>query len=290
MTGETIAHYRILEPLGGGGMGVVYKAEDLKLGRGVAMKFLPEELADEPKALERFEREARAASALDHPNICSIYEFGEHEGQPFIVMQLLEGQTLRERIEVQSQHGKPLPTNELLDLAIQITRGLEVAHLKAIIHRDIKPANIFITNRGEAKILDFGVAKLVQCGGQPHASANLESHNNAMLPDAVASCLSRLTLTAVNLGTAGYMSPEQIRGEKLDPRSDLFSFGLVLYEMATGRRAFSGNTAHGLREAILGQPSIPARELNPGLPTKLEKIIDRATQKDRAVRYQTAAE
>ena len=288
LTGKKVSHYRVLEILGGGGMGVVYRAEDLKLGRQVAVKFLPEELGNDPKAVERFEREARAASALDHPNICSIYEFGEHEDQPFIVMQLLEGQTLRERIGVESHSRKPLPANELLDFAIQITRGLEAAHQKGIIHRDIKPANIFITNRGEAKILDFGVAKLVQ-GGRPY-STGPALHDRDMPTDAAASSLFDLTLTGTNLGTAGYMSPEQILGEKLDTRSDLFSFGLVLYEMATGERAFSGDPGLGLRENILKQTATPVRELSPGIPAKLEKIIGRAVEKDRTARYQTAAE
>jgi len=289
LTGRKVSHYRLLEVLGGGGMGVVYRAEDLKLGRQVALKFLPEELGNDEKAVERFEREARAASALDHPNICSIYEFGEYEGQPFIVMPLLEGQTLRERIGAESPQGKPLPASELLDLAIQITRGLEAAHQKGIIHRDIKPANIFITNRSEAKILDFGVAKFLQAGGQAHAFASPESHN-AALPDTASSSLLTLTGTGADLGTAGYMSPEQIRGETVDARSDLFSFGLVLYEMATGQRAFSGDTAHGLREDILRQASTPTRELNPEVPAKLEKIINRAVEKDREARYQTAEE
>ena len=289
LIGKRVSHYRVLEILGGGGMGVVYKAEDLKLGRQVALKFLPEELGNDAKAVERFEREARAASAIDHPNICSIYEFGEHEGQPFIVMQLLEGQTLRERIGSESQQGRPLPTNEMLDLAIQITRGLEAAHRKGIIHRDIKPANIFITHRSEAKILDFGVAKLLQGGVQPHASASPESHN-AALPDTASSSLLTLTRTGADLGTAGYMSPEQILGETVDARSDLFSFGLVLYEMATGKRAFSGDSVHGLREDILRQQSAPTRELNPEVPAMLAKIIDKAVEKDREARYQTAAE
>jgi serine/threonine protein kinase len=287
LIGKKVSHYRVLEILGGGGMGVVYRAEDLKLGRLVALKFLPEELGNDPKAVERFEREARAASALDHPNICSIYEFGEHEGQPFIVMQLLEGQTLRERIGVDSQREKPLPTNELLDLATQIARGLEAAHQKGIIHRDIKPANVFITNRGEAKILDFGVAKLVQESGEPHTSA--DSHDNAVLPNGPAPLLT-LTLTGANLGTANYMSPEQIRGEKLDTRSDLFSFGLVLQEMATGQHPFAGETAELVRFAILNRPVHPARKLNPELPSKVEEVIAKALQKDRNLRYQHASE
>jgi len=289
LIGKRVSHYRVLEILGGGGMGVVYRAEDLKLGRLVALKFLPEELGNDPKTVERFEREARAASALDHPNVCSIYEFGDHEGKPFIVMQLLEGQTLRERIAIESQHGKPLPTSELLDLAIQITSGLEAAHQKGIIHRDIKPTNIFITNRGEAKILDFGVAKLVKESGEPHTSANPDSPNTAILPDAASSLLT-LTQTGLNLGTASYMSPEQIQGEKLDTRSDLFSFGLVLQEMATGQHPFAGETAEMVRVAILQRPVQPARQLNPELPSKVEEVIAKALQKDRNLRYQHASE
>ncbi len=287
--GKKVSHYRVLEVLGGGGMGVIYKAEDLKLGRRVALKFLPEEVASEPSALERFEREARAASALNHPNICAIYEFGEHEGQPFIAMELLEGQTLRERIGAQPpQPGKPLATNALLDFAIQITRGLEVAHQKGIIHRDIKPANIFITNRGEAKILDFGVAKLVHGDGHPGGSAHSESPDDA-LPFDPSSPLN-LTRTGTTVGTASYMSPEQIRSEKLDARTDLFSFGLVLHEMATGQQAFAGDTAVVIREAILHRSVRPAQQLNPELPTKIEEVLAGALQKDREARYQTASE
>jgi len=289
LIGKKVSHYRVLEILGGGGMGVIYKAEDLKLGRRVALKFLPQEVASEPAALERFEREARAASALDHPNICAIHEFGEHEGQPFIVMQLLEGQTLRERIGAEPpQPGQALRADELLDFAIQITRGLEAAHQKGIIHRDIKPANIFTTTRGEAKILDFGVAKLVHGDGQFGAPAHPESPDEA-LPFDSSSPLS-LTRTGTTVGTASYMSPEQILGEKLDSRTDLFSFGLVLYEMATGQQAFAGDTATLIREAILKRSVRPARQLNPLLPSKLEEIIARALQKNREERYQTAAE
>jgi len=290
LIGKKISHYRVLEILGGGGMGVVYKAEDLKLSRRVALKVLPEELGNDAKAVERFEREARAASALDHPNICSIYEFGEHEGQPFIVMQLLEGQTLRERIGIESQPDKPLPISELLDLAIQVASGLEAAHQKGIIHRDIKPANIFITNRGEVKILDFGVATLVQGPGQPDTSAEPKSHNSAAPPEVTSSFLRSLTLTGANLGTASYMSPEQILGEKLDTRSDLFSFGLVLHEMATGQHPFAGETAEMVRNAILEVPIQPARELNPKLPLKVEEVIARALQKNRNLRSQQASE
>ena len=289
LIGKKVSHYRVLEILGGGGMGVIYKAEDLKLGRRVALKFLPEEVASEPSALARFEREARAASALDHPNICAIHEFGEHDGHPFIVMQLLEGQTLRERIGAAPPHpGKALPTEELLDFAIQITRGLEAAHEKGIIHRDIKPANIFLTRRGEAKILDFGVAKLVHGDRELDASAHPASPDDA--PPFDPSSPLNLTRTGTTVGTASYMSPEQILGEKLDPRTDLFSFGLVLYEMATGQQAFAGDTAVVIREAILHRPVQPARQSNPSLSSAIEKVIAKALQKDRSLRYQHASE
>ena len=289
LIGKKVSHYRVLEILGGGGMGVIYKAEDLKLGRRVALKFLPEEVASEPSALERFEREARAASALDHPNICAIHEFGEHDGQPFIVMQLLEGHTLRERIGTEPPRpGKPLPTPELLEFAIQITRGLEAAHQKGIIHRDIKPANIFITHRGEAKILDFGVAKLLHGDADLGVSAHSESPDAAQ-PFSPASPLN-LTRTGTTVGTASYMSPEQILGEKLDARTDLFSFGLVLHEMATGQQAFAGDTAVLIRDAILHRSVQPARQLNPQLPAKLDEVIAKVLEKDRDARYQTASE
>jgi eukaryotic-like serine/threonine-protein kinase len=289
LSGKTVSHYRILDGVGGGGMGVVYRAEDIKLGRMVALKFLPEDSAKDPLALGRFEREARAASALEHPNICPIYEFGEHEGQLFIVMQLLEGQTLRERIGAESQTSKPLPTGELLDLAIQITNGLEAAHQKGIIHRDIKPANIFITDRDEAKILDFGVAKLAPGGEQLHASAAPASHNTAELPHAAPALLD-LTLTGANLGTAAYMSPEQALGKKVDSRTDLFSFGVVLYEMATGNRAFAGDSLAEVRDAILNREPFPVHQLNPNLPVEFENIISKAIEKKPELRYQLASE
>ncbi|MGI8960388.1 MAG: protein kinase domain-containing protein [Bryobacteraceae bacterium] len=285
-TGTKISHYRVLEILGGGGMGVVYKAEDLKLGRLVALKFLPEELGNDPGAVERLEREARAASALDHPNVCAIHEFGGHEGQPFLVMPLLHGQTLRERIAEAAR----LPIDTLLDIAIQIANGLAAAHQKGIIHRDIKPANIFITERGETKILDFGVAKLLEPGERADACRENEREGSTLPQHVKSSSTLRLTRTGLALGTAAYMSPEQVRGEKLDARTDLFSFGLVLYEMVTGTQAFSGETAALLHTAILNCTPTPVRELNPDVPAKLEAIINKALQKDRELRYQSASE
>jgi eukaryotic-like serine/threonine-protein kinase len=285
LTGRTVSHYRVLDIIGGGGMGVVYRAEDLKLGRRVALKFLPEELGTDPSALERFSREARSASALDHPNICSIYEFGEHEGRPFIVMQLLEGRTLRDRLAA-AEGEAALPIEEVLDIGIQVSDGLQAAHEKGIIHRDIKPANIFITNKGVVRILDFGLAKLLD-GGEGEA---------AVRPDTVAtgppaaSEAADLTLTGVAMGTAGYMSPEQVRGEKLDARTDLFSLGSVLYEMATGQRVFSGQTAAILQDAVLHHAPVPARQLSPGLSTRLDAVINKSLEKDREQRYQTALE
>ena len=284
LTGRKVSHYRVLEVLGGGGMGVVYKAEDLKLGRFVALKFLPEEIAADAKVLERFEREARASSALDHPNICAIHEFGEYDGRPFIAMSLLQGHNLRERI---AARAAPFTTDELLNLAIQIGEGLAAAHEKGIIHRDIKPANIFITNRGEAKILDFGLAKLTDAGGREGVQCH-EAPSGEATP-ATANNLN-LSLTGLAMGTVPYMSPEQVRGERLDARTDLFSFGVVLYEMATGQQAFSGETAAALHEAILHRVPVPPRELNSQLPARLEAVINKALEKDREVRYQTAAE
>jgi eukaryotic-like serine/threonine-protein kinase len=278
LTGRKVSHYRVLGILGGGGMGVVYKAEDLKLGRSVALKFLPEELGKDGKAIKRFEREARAVSALDHPNICAIHEFGEHDGQPFMVMPLLEGHTLRD----QFAEGVLLSMDKLLDIAVHIACGLEAAHQKGIIHRDIKPANIFVTARGEAKIFDFGLAKLAQAEEQGDPAQQGR-------PEGFRADLS-LTRTGVALGTAAYMSPEQVRGEKLDARSDLFSFGLVLYEMATGCQAFTGNTAPILHDAILNRTPASAKELNPEIPSKLETIINKALEKDRTRRYQSTAQ
>jgi serine/threonine protein kinase len=291
LVGKKVSHYRVLEIVGGGGMGLVYKAEDLKLGRPIALKFLPEELGKDARALERFEREARAASSLDHPNICALYEFGEHEGQPFLVMPLLKGQTLRDRIV----ESAPIPTDTLLGIAIQIADGLDAAHQKGIIHRDIKPANIFITDRGEAKILDFGSAKLVAADADTDASPGSDHRDDeaaGVLQESLpaASLNPFLSRTGVAMGTAGYMSPEQVRGEKLDARTDLFSFGLVLYEMATGQQPFTGDTAVALHDAILTISPVPARQLNPALPPRLEAVISRALEKDREARYQTALE
>jgi serine/threonine protein kinase len=296
LVGETVSHYRILDGIGGGGMGLVYAAEDLKLGRKVALKFLPEESAKDAATLERFEREARSASALEHPNICPIYEFGEHEGQPFLVMQLLEGRTLRELIAVAASGKPPFLIEELLHLAIQIADGLGAAHQKGIIHRDIKPANIFVTSKGQAKILDFGLAKLSSFvkGTKDSLAPELGDggDGDGFAPKTAPSQTPDLLLsqTGVAMGTAGYMSPEQARGEKLDARTDLFSFGLVLYEMATGQHAFKGDTGPMLRKAILNDSVPSPSQLNSKLPARLGEIIVKALEKDRHARYQSAAQ
>jgi serine/threonine protein kinase/DNA-binding winged helix-turn-helix (wHTH) protein/Tol biopolymer transport system component len=367
LIGNKVSHYRVLQLLGGGGMGVVYKAEDIKLGRMVALKFLPEELANDRTALERFEREARSASALNHPNICTVYEFGEHEGQPFIAMEFLEGRTLREVIagapspgpaprdhplpggpggegkslkesvsplpegeglgvRGEPRHGRPLPIDQLLEVAIQIADGLEASHNKGITHRDMKPANIFITTRGQAsqvKILDFGLAKLSpynsprpapspklwsvgDLGGEAGEPVHISTANGPERSEEgklrepsegippqdtpTAPFEPHLSKTGVAMGTASYMSPEQVRGEKADARTDLFSFGVVLYEMATGQQAFKGDTTAMVRNAILSLSPTPARQLNSEVPPRLEEIINKALEKDRGLRYQHAVE
>src|ERR1700729_233166 len=266
MIGQTVSHYRILGKLGGGGMGVVYEAEDLKLGRHVALKFIPDNLTGDPKSLERFEREARAASQLNHPNICTIHGIEDNNGHPFIVMEKLEGQSLKQRIG-----GHAMEIDAVLDIGVQVADALAASHAKGIVHRDIKPANIFLTPSGQVKVLDFGLAKLVQSAPSDDGDQSL-------------------TAVGVIPGTAVYMSPEQARSEMVDARSDLFSFGTVLYEMSTGKKPFTGNNSLVTLDAVLHANPVPPHELNPKIPIELEGIIGKAMEKDRNHRYQSAAE